>query len=55
MIAEERKAGTRLGKRIKRLGIHMLLIENIPVREAANFMRGMGWRDIARLCEERGF
>lgn len=55
MIAEERKAGTRLGKRIKRLGIYKLLIENIPVREAANFMRGMGWRDIARLCEERGF
>lgn len=49
MIAEERKAGTRLGKRIKRLGIHKLLIENIPVREAANFMRGMGWRDIALL------
>lgn len=55
MISEERKARTRLGKRIKRLGIHKLLIENIPVREAANFMRGMGWRDIARLCEERGF
>ncbi len=54
-IAEERKAGTRLGKRIKRLGIHMLLIENTPVQEAANFMRGMRWRDIARLCEERGF
>ena len=55
MIAEERKAGTRLGKRIKRLGIHKLLIENIPVCEAANFMRGMCWQDIARLCEERGF
>ena len=55
MIAEERKAGTRLGKRIKRLGIHKLLIEDRPVHEAANFMRGMGWRDIARLCEERGF
>ena len=26
MIAEERKENTRLGKRIKRLGIHMLLI-----------------------------
>ena len=55
MIAEERKAGTRLGKRIKRLGIHKLLIEDRPVHEAANFMRGMGWRDIAHLCEERGF
>lgn len=31
-----------------------MLIENIPVREATNFMRGMGWQDIARLCEERG-
>ena len=55
MIAEEQKAHTRLGKRIKRLGIYELLIENKDVREAANFMRGMGWRDIARLCEERGF
>ena len=55
MIAEENKEGTRLGKRIKRLGIHKLLIEDVAVREAANFMRGMGWRDIARLCEERGF
>jgi len=55
MIAEEQKKYTRLGKRIKRLGIHKLLFEGADVREAANFMRGMGWRDIARLCEERGF
>lgn len=55
MIAEERKAGTRLGKRIKRLGIHQLLIEDKPVQEAANFMKGMGWRDIDRLCRDRGF
>lgn len=55
MIAEERKKNTRLGKRIKRLGIHCLLLENRSVEEAANFMRGMGWRDIAKLCQERGF
>lgn len=55
MIAEERKAHTRLGKRIKRLGIHKLLIENKSTYEAANFMRGMRWRDISELCEERGF
>ena len=55
MIAEEQKDRTRLGKRIKRLGIHKLLIENISVYKAANFMRGMEWRNIARLCEERGF
>lgn len=55
MIAEEQKEHTRLGKRIKRLGIYTLLIENRSVSEAANFMRGMSWRDIAKLCEERGF
>jgi len=55
MIAEERKAYTKLGKRIKRLGIHALLIENVPVNNAANFMRGMGWREIDNLCRQRGF
>ncbi len=55
MIAEEQKKFTRLGKRIKRLGIYKLLIENRSVGEAANFMRGMGWRDIDYLCRERGF
>ncbi|NLN66372.1 MAG: hypothetical protein GX144_13400 [Clostridiaceae bacterium] len=55
MIAEEQKQYTRLGKRIKRLGIHMLLIEKSSVHEAANFMKGMGWREIAALCEKRGF
>lgn len=55
MIAEEQKKFTRLGKRIKRLGVHTLLMENYSVPKAADFMRGMNWRDIARLCEERGF
>lgn len=55
MIAEEQKRFTRLGKRIKRLGIYKLLFENCSVSEAANFMRGMGWQKIAKLCEERGF
>lgn len=55
MIAEEQKQFTRLGKRIKRLGIHMLLLESKSVHEAANFIRGMGWRDIATHCDERGF
>ena len=31
MIAEEQRKYTRLGKRIKRLGIHMLLLENCSV------------------------
>ena len=55
MIAEEQKEHTRLGKRIKLLGIYALLIEHRPVHDAANFMRGMGWREIDALCRARGF
>jgi len=55
MIAEEQKENTRLGKRIKRLGIHKLLLEGSTVYNAANFMRGMSWREISKLCDEREF
>jgi hypothetical protein len=55
MVAENLKANTRLGKRIKRLGVYELLFENRTARDASNFMRGMGWREISAMCEERGF
>jgi len=55
MVAEENKRNTRLGKRIKRLGIYKVLIEDSPIYEAANIMRGMKWTDIDKLCKERGF
>lgn len=55
MVAEEQKKNTKLGKRIKRLGIHKLLIEGASVTDAANFMKNMNWQDIDRLCKERGF
>ena len=55
MVAEENKRNTRLGKRIKRLGIYKVLIEDSPIHEAANIMRGMKWTDIDKLCKERGF
>lgn len=55
MVAEENKKYTKLGKRIKRLGIYKVLIENSPIIEAANIMRGMKWYDIDILCKERGF
>ena len=55
MLAEENKKQTHLGKRIKRLGMHQLLIEGRSVDEAANFMRGMNWHQIDILCKERGF
>lgn len=55
MVAENVKENTRLGKRIKRLGVHDLLLESGEVDHAAHFMRGMGWRDIDALCRARGF
>lgn len=55
MIAEENKENSILGKRIKRLGVHTLLLENLPIDKAANFMRGRRWRELDALCRERGF
>lgn len=55
MISEERKAKTKLGKRIKRLGIHVLLIEERAVEESATFMNGKNWREIDEICRKRGF
>ena len=55
MIAEENKRYSRLGKRIKRLGVFLLLMEDQSVHCSANFMRGMKWQEIDKLCKERGF
>lgn len=54
-IAEENRAKTKLGKRIKLLGIHQILMEGVSPEIAANFSRGMSWQNISKLCEERGF
>ena len=55
MISEENKDYTKLGKRIKRLGVYSLLKENKTIEESATFMKRMGWRDIDKICIERGF
>jgi hypothetical protein len=54
-ISEENKAKTKLGKRIKFLGIHQILIDGMNPEIAANFSKGMAWREISKLCDERGF
>ena len=54
MIAENNKAFTKLGKRIKKLGVYVLLHEDSGVHFAANFMRGKTWREIVVMCEARG-
>ena len=55
MVAEQNYPNTRLGKRLKRLGIYQLLFEEMDVQEAANWSRGKPWRVIADECEKRGF
>ena len=55
MIAEENKQYTKLGKRIKRLGVHMVLVENVDVNKAATCMNGKKWQEIDGMCRERGF
>lgn len=55
MISEENKEYSKLDKRIKRLGVYSLLKENKTIEESATFMKGMRWRDIDKICIERGF
>lgn len=55
MVAEENKANAKLGKRIKRLGVHQLLIEKMDSGIVVDFSRGKGWRELAELCQSKGF
>lgn len=55
MIAEEQKEGTHLGKRIKRLGIHQLLMEGYTPEQAAKFSYRVPWKTLAEHCMKRGF
>lgn len=55
MVAEENRANAPLGKRIKRLGVHQVLMEGMPIEEAVNFSRGKPWRELEKECQARGF
>ena len=55
MIAEENKANTKLKKRIKRLGMHQVLLENFDPELAANFSKGKKWQELDKLMKEKGF
>jgi hypothetical protein len=55
MVAEENKRYTKLGKRIKRLGMHQVLCEGMSPEDAAQFSKGMKWKEINKICVERGF
>ncbi|MBN1365892.1 MAG: hypothetical protein JW976_13875 [Syntrophaceae bacterium] len=55
MVAEENKENAILGKRIKRLGMHQVLIQNITPATAAHFSKGKKWRVLDVECKNRGF
>lgn len=55
MIAEMNKQYSRLGKRVKRLGVHQVLFEEFSVYSAANFSKGKPWRELDEYCRKRGF
>jgi hypothetical protein len=55
MVAEENKANSILGKKVKRLGVYQILIENQSVEYAANYSTGHKWREIDEECKKRGF
>ena len=55
MVAEELKERAVLKKRIKRLGMHQILFENMSAGDAARFSFGRRVAELAPMCRERGF
>jgi hypothetical protein len=55
MIAEENKDGAILKKRIKRLGVHQILVEGMAPELAANYSRGKKSEELVMECHLRGF
>lgn len=55
MIAEENKENCVLGKRIKMLGIHNLLIDDMSPQLAANISKWKSWKVLNKYCLDRGF
>ncbi len=55
MVAEENKENAILKKRIKRLGMHQLLIDKISPEEAASFSKGKNWKALDVIMRAKGF
>lgn len=55
MVAEENKKHAILKKRIKRLGMHQVLIEKKSAEYAANFSKGKKWKELDVLMRSLGF
>ncbi|SHE74592.1 hypothetical protein SAMN05444274_102269 [Mariniphaga anaerophila] len=55
MVAEENKENAVLKKRIKRLGMFQLLIENAEPEDAAVFSKGKKWKELDEIMKASGF
>lgn len=55
MIAEENKENAILKKRIKRLGVHQILIDDVLPEKAAVFSKGKKWRELDQIMIAKGF
>ncbi|PKP11453.1 MAG: hypothetical protein CVU09_04085 [Bacteroidetes bacterium HGW-Bacteroidetes-4] len=55
MVAEENKKGAILKKRIKRLGMYQVLMQQLKPEEAAGFSKGKSWRELDSLMCQLGF
>ena len=55
MIAECRKEGTILNKRIKRLGVYNVIFDGYGSGYTANYMKKLHWWELDELMRERGF
>lgn len=54
MVAEENKANSILGKRIKYLGVYNILIDDWDIDYVCSYMNGMKWYELDELMKERG-
>ncbi len=51
MVAEENKKYTKLGKKVKRLGIFELIDNDKTPEDAANSSKGKTWKELDKLCK----
>lgn len=54
MVAEENKEKAILGKRIKKLGVYNILIDEYKIDDVVQYMKGMRWQQLNELMMERG-
>ncbi len=55
MIAEENKENAILKKRVKRLGVHQVLIDGISPEKASVFSKGKKWKELDEVMKLKGF